>query len=814
MIVEPCGAAPGPGSIKGHPVGCGHDHGHDAAADCTAESDGESIHWYCAQSQGTCLGGGVACPFAPYALPGTVPTSFPNPNTKSPIYAGPRARYWPNTTVEFYINCPQGEANIDARPASLGGALQEDVFPSSTFGTSNGSYQFPLCPGEYYYRYSEFIDDVCLTMAKYGAIADTATHPALPPAGYTIAGGTLPLASHRCRPSPMPPTIGSPYTTIKPVFGGISGPEFPPYPAGSTPPAPNIVDKITRFYGPDPFAPPISASFNCLYDNPFTLLATKQIWEVGDPGGTFGSSCLGVGGPTGDEVNEFIWIDDVSGNNNFLGLTSCLVNVATGEIQECDVLFFKRSSNPSPWPRYNCAVPTATSGCANGVGPGATTIYGHEIGHFFGLDHTNLHPGLGINGLFSIAANPTLNVFPIPNGAPPSFATYAVTTIVNGVSVVTSVPWSAMPDMVASPTVTNEWRCSPLRPLHPDEQAAIAELYGVAAVSSVTSSSLVTFETRPVINDFARWEGTTYVSTAFTPTIGDEEDGALFLVPAFGINVFPLLAGANPQTYPDVGKVSGTATLSANDTVGRRDTQTGAPTSARFRMDGIVVGAGGSDVSLCAEPLQSLFNFAPGATTAPPFSEWWQFAGYGNPVLNRVWNVGVDLSVQRQLNSRFAHPGASLGTLFSFPGTVLEVDIDLPQAGFPLLVSAESVTRPAISILPRDASLLLPGATLTATVYHDYELDRSTARWEITGGGTISGSATMSASTQPTPPLASGATGPWITTYTLAVSAPINGVGSDTVRFVCVELPTANNLTTYRPPIGVTPVRGINEVRF
>lgn len=96
------------------------------------------------------------------------------------------------------------------------------------------------------------------------------------------------------------------------------------------------------------------------------------------------------GGPTGNYANEIILTDQ---NIAGIGLTSMLVDPSTGEILECDVII-----NVGP----TAAAPALTPGVIRQI----TTVIpnfwttaenwtalDHEIGHFWGLDHTNLYAG-------------------------------------------------------------------------------------------------------------------------------------------------------------------------------------------------------------------------------------------------------------------------------------------------------------------------------------------------------------------------------------------------------------------------------------
>ncbi len=202
------------------------------------------------------------------------------------------------------------------------------------------------------YTYGEFAWDVCFAMARYGAIANWPTHPSLPSAAYLAANPGF-TQVHPCLQN-TPATIGTKYSAMYMRFGGVSGP------AG----APGI-NAVTRSYA--------SAAF--------TPLGNIFPFNAATPNST---------GPTGDGINEIIFFPNPM--NNFIGLTSMLMRPTSGVIIECDVLL---SARYATWPLRQ------SLGCPSGVpttcpgGPGWTTAITHEIGHLFGLDHTNLHPGLG-----------------------------------------------------------------------------------------------------------------------------------------------------------------------------------------------------------------------------------------------------------------------------------------------------------------------------------------------------------------------------------------------------------------------------------
>jgi hypothetical protein len=126
----------------------------------------------------------------------------------------------------------------------------------------------------------------------------------------------------------------------------------------------------------------------------------------------------------------------------------------------------------------------------------------------------------------------------------------------------------------------------------------------------------------------------------------------------------------------------------------------------------------------------------------------------------------------------------------------------------------EQATRPVVQIIPRNGRpLLFAGSTITATVIHDYELNFGTAAWQVIGGATVLAGAPTT-TTQPPSPIPAGSTGPWTTTWTTSLPGLIPPTGAVTVQFICQEMPYAPPGATYRPPIGISVLSGINEVRF
>lgn len=130
-----------------------------------------------------------------------------------------------------------------------------------------------------------------------------------------------------------------------------------------------------------------------------------------------------LGGPTGNGINEIILTDQSLAG---IGLTSMLVDPANGNILECDVIFDVGVTTASPLNAVGARGLFQASG-TNTTVPEEWTALDHEIGHFWGLDHTNLHSGIqSVGGTLPIAnygpvpANPTnISRALFPTGVPP-----------------------------------------------------------------------------------------------------------------------------------------------------------------------------------------------------------------------------------------------------------------------------------------------------------------------------------------------------------------------------------------------------------
>lgn len=390
--------------------------------------------------------------------------------------------------------------------------------------------------------------------------------------------------------------------------------------------------------------------------------ASPFVWETG------------CGGPTGNALNEFIFLQNAAlGSGISGGVVSMLLNVNTGAISECDVIY-STLGGPVVW----AGLPARTnSGLA------------HEIGHFWGLDHTNLHPG-GIGAALQPGAG-----FAFPT-AGASFGSFD------------DVP--AMSSSFTQSVARN--RVSPpangLGPWLNDDIAGFSVLYPVTSTATPNKT--------PLINTTA-----TIIGSVVAQLPND--------MPSFGNNIYvvaqspslPLLATPVPGV-PLVGTISGTYRSGPYSVTGALDTLTGAPTTGEFRLDGIpilvngVLTPGGmSACSLHVEPLGSL-GMMPSL-----FGEWLR-----EPTLNL-------------LNTPLAAPGVSIAytghhvptgnltvnSMLVTAGTIIRLTnpIDTtfspwsaPSAG--VFVQTDPVSRPLVGVTPR-ASAPAPGSVITISVCHN-----------------------------------------------------------------------------------------------
>jgi hypothetical protein len=499
-------------------------------------------------------------------------------------------------------------------------------------------------------------------------------------------------------------------------------------------------------------------------------------------------------GPTGDGINEIVFLPFPLNLPTGLGLTSMLMDPVSGRIDECDVIFAVQSGNPWPARPGMSGTCPAQPTCVEGS-PGWTTAIPHEIGHFFGLDHTNLHPG-------SAASTAGTACVPIPgpgnpppaNGAPPSLVAFPSGPIPQAFD-------SYYPDMVGVITWAANWRCDPNRPLHYDEASGMAELYPVPVPGPQTATPQILH----AINQFGRIEGT----VSYNPA-------PQYTVYLFGMNVLPTWVNYN---VPLTGRLSGTGRLTPGvGVVGAVDSASGLRSTGEFRIERVEVGSGvGRPYDIVVEPPDSLGLDTVAASTAFTWPEWFYDPNF-NPTIN--WMNVVFL--QQRLRSSapfgqwtggpFGNPGnSSLGSLFVAPGTVIQVNVNLSNgASF-----VEPVSRPAVMMSPRNGKQLPfnPANLITATVVHDYEIDFTSGLWTVVGGLSVPAGVPPGPNVTTNQPNPVVGLGPWTTTWTISYGALGITAGSPaTVRFTASEHPS--NGSPARPPAGITAVVGINENKF
>lgn len=460
---------------------------------------------------------------------------------------------------------------------------------------------------------------------------------------------------------------------------------------------------------------------------------------------------LACGGPTGNGLNEFIFLPPTAGmlGGAAGGLSSMLVDPKTGIISECDTIY-EAAAGPTAW---NGLVTRTNSGLA------------HEVGHFWGLDHTNLHTG-----------GATLNTTAAPP-IPGSMGTYP--------------SFNEVPAMTASFTTTisttgSTARNRVLAPWLPDDIAALATLYPVSAMSSSKNF---------LINE----------SASIVGSVADQLN-------AFGYNVFAIQDGSLvPLTaplpgVPLVGTISGTYRSGPHSVTGAIDTSAGAVSTGEFRIDGIPT-SGSANFALCIEPLDRLgFGITSGMPTAT-FGEWW-YEGVLNtlnlPPMSLAAAVTYAGYWDNNPTSPFPMPVSSMRMA---SGTIIRLDNPIDMSlGTPQIVP---MSRPLVEVSPRNSVPL--GAFMTITVSHNraaagagvpgsnrpFPLQSLTCKWN----GTQLPTSFVASTT------ASGPGGGTMYVSVYSVAVPANLPQPATVTVLALEVPDLAN------PL-IKSVVGENQVRY
>ncbi len=338
------------------------------------------------------------------------------------------------------------------------------------------------------------------------------------------------------------------------------------------------------------------------------------------------------------------------------GVASTLMDVSTGQILECDVIF-QTGSIAGGWGNPTSLYP----------GPQYSTAFGHEIGHFFGLDHTNLHHGSGAAPTVS-----SLSAFPNISAIPAMAGTYLMNDSAGRV--------------VAAPSYGSPWRS--------DDIAGLTSLYPVRALIPPPATLK-----RHAINDCASLTGTIMDPSG---TLGMYAMNVFLIpMPALGANLTP--------STPVVGTISGTARPVPTDVTGLRDSALLTPSSGRFRIDGI-------PMSLTSAVTRYAIVVEPMAFVSIPqtsFGEWWS-----EPTINPIGFGGLNLwpttvTSSALLINNYGLPlsgtGGSVwvGSLDMMPGTVINIARPIIAGSS---VQTESVSRPLVE-LPASVREMNPQAS-------------------------------------------------------------------------------------------------------
>ncbi len=390
-------------------------------------------------------------------------------------------------------------------------------------------------------------------------------------------------------------------------------------------------------------------------------------------------------GPTGNGFNEILFLQNRPLLNG--GFCSMDLDPATGAIIECDVAFDVGSFLN---PLMNLA-----------LRPNETTAFRHEIGHFFGLDHTNLQPnasnfGAGTSSWMGFA-NP-LNPVELSG----------MLGVIRGFPGINMV----------------------LQPLHNDDAAGLSRIYPV----QVPVPNLIPTQSKdPLINTTATIRGTVFVNS-MSPRFGDN---VFVLQRGFGATPLP----APPDTsYPRVGTISGTARLRPSDVVGAINTATGGRTSGGFEIIGIPATAPASQApyGTVYDVVAENLGFSLGNAPMPSYGEWYQDS-FLNPSINAIGlSQNQTRFVASDVNFMAGLPGqvpswASTQVVSSLDvvrGTVIDLG-SIVHAGGPNNIVFDTRSRPLLYISPRTRPPA--GGFVTLVSASNYPLNISSVSLTVNG---------------------------------------------------------------------------------
>ncbi len=388
-------------------------------------------------------------------------------------------------------------------------------------------------------------------------------------------------------------------------------------------------------------------------------------------------------GPTGNGFNEVLFLQRRDLLNG--GFCSMDLDPATGEIIECDVAF---------------DVASYAAGAPNPGLPNETTAFRHEIGHFFGLDHTNLQPGSS-------------------NYGPPTSSWMGFSSPLNPIElagmlgVVRRFPGVNMANPIA-------------HPLHSDDAAGLSRIYPVQ-VPNPNPNPLLRKD--PLINTTATIRGAVL------------KDGT----PLFGSNVFVLArpwgtsgqSGPPELDYPRVGTISGTARLTPSDVVGAANIARGRTTSGGFEIIGIPAtpSPGQSAYGVMYDVVAEDHGYSLNNALSPSYGEW-----YKNQFLNPSINtIGLSPKQTRFYANdyRFTNwqptswtPLPIVSSFSVLPGTVIDLG-GIEHCAFPGGQVADTTSRPLLFISPRTRPAA--NGTVTLTSASNYPLSTSGLSLTVNG---------------------------------------------------------------------------------